>query len=47
MTQSSSTLSAELQIDLAVIDTDFDASVTQAIDISILGSAMAPLDTTV
>ncbi|UOD49791.1 DUF5801 repeats-in-toxin domain-containing protein [Orrella daihaiensis] len=47
MTQSSATLSAELQIDLAVVDTDFDASVTQAIDISILGSAMAPLDTTV
>jgi hypothetical protein len=47
MTQSSATLSAELQIDLAVIDTDFDASRTQAIDISILGTAMAPLDTTV
>ena len=47
MTQSSSTLSAELQIDLAVIDTDFDASVTQAIDISILGSVMASVDTTV
>ncbi|MCD8504894.1 MAG: DUF5801 domain-containing protein [Burkholderiaceae bacterium] len=47
MTQSSATLSAELQIDLAVIDTDFDASVTQAIDISILGSAMAPLDSAV
>ena len=47
MTQSSSVLSADLKLDLAVIDSDFDASATQSIDIAILGSSMAPLDMSV
>jgi len=46
MTQSSATLGADLQIDLAVLDGDFDASATQVLDISILGSSLAPLDMT-
>jgi len=47
MTQSSATLNANLKIDLAVLDADFDPSPTQSIEIAILGSSLAPLDMTV